>query len=244
MSSFQNQSTRDLIMAALRLIGVATQGNDPTPYEINQGLYALNEIIDSWNIDGKMIVSMGFHTFPVGNSVQTYTIGPGGDFDVPARPAMLEYAAFQSQTTTPPIDIPLSIANVDEWAGIVSKLVVTTIPTTIYMDEQYPLAHVNLWPIPSDTGNIVLTYWEPLNSGLTLDTAFSMPPAYARGLRYDLAIMLAPEFGKSAPSEIIGALAEIKNNIGVANIRPSRVAYDAAVLGGGAYNVFTDQVQG
>jgi hypothetical protein len=244
MASFETQTVTDLCTGAMRLIGIATEAYTPTPYESNTALYTLNEIIDSWNVDGTMQVSMGFHEFDVGSGQQVYTVGPLGDFDVPHRPVSIEYAAFRQTTSSPNIDIPLQILNADEWASIGAKQISTTIPTLCYMDGQYPLANFYLWPAPAQTGKIILTYWEALSSVLTLNSTLRLPPGYARALRLDLAANIAPEYGKQMPQDLLAVLAGLKNNIAVANIRPGRTYYDAGVMGGGAYNILTDVVQG
>lgn len=239
----QGFKIRDLINAALRLIGIKSEGNDPTPYEMNSALYTLNEIINSWNVDGKMITTMSFNTFNINSSQQIYTFGPGGDFDVPTRPVYLEVATYKQLSSTPPSDLVMRIISGDEWATIVTKEITSSIPNTIYMDEAWPLANVYLWPFPSLDSTITLTYWQPLNDALTLDTELSMPPGYARALRYDLACNLAPEYGKSIPTDLLAVVTEVRAAMTIANTRPNRMVYPYEAQGathGGGYEIYSD----
>jgi hypothetical protein len=233
---------RDLLTSSLRLISVVSEGNTPTAQQLNDALFTLNELMDSWNVDGTMIYTMGINTFPINNSKQVWTIGPTGDFNVAARPVYIEFAALQTTNTTPFTDIPMTILNADEWASIRNKTISSTIPRWIYMDEAYPLANIYLWPAPSASANLVLTYWQALNSALTLDTTLQMPPGYQRLMRYGTAINIAPEYGRQVQPEIGMAYNNLLSEVSVANLRPGRINYDTIVMVGGTYNVLDDQI--
>ncbi|MGH7744493.1 MAG: hypothetical protein ACREQ5_06685 [Candidatus Dormibacteria bacterium] len=264
MANFVGQTTRDFCTAALGLISVISKENpNPTAAQLNGALYTLNEISDSWNVDGDMIYSQQYTAFNLSGKgtrdsygLTTYTIGPvtgntTPDFVIATRPVNLSFAAFRLTNSNPVIDIPIKILTAEEYAAERVKGVTTTISIYMYMDEQWPIANLYLWPVPVSGGALVLTSWQLLNTSLTLDTTFSMPPAYARGLRYDLAVALAPEYGIAgtpAVQQLASTLGIIKRQIGWQNLRPNDLEYSADAQGtiggmGGTYNIYTDEVQ-
>lgn len=236
---------RDIITASLRLISATDPNQTLDGQSVQDALYTAIEILDSWNVDGGMIYSQTIGTFPVLEQKQTYTIGPDlspafpvPDFIVPARPQNLIYAAFQPTGVSPVIELPLKIINSVEWAQIVSKNVGSGIPTQIYLDQTFPIGNLNVWNEPNQGGNFVLQYWNQLPSfDMTLDTVFTtkFPPGYMRLLRYEIAMNIAPEYGKSMPPDVASVLSEIKRNINNNNITSEWSTYDVPV-GSGAYD--------
>ena len=250
----------------MRLVGVGsdgattggTQGLNGTM--LNDALYTLNEIIDHWNTDGLLIPSMTILTAQLNNPTYQpdgtyyYTIGPDltnganpPSFTMAQRPQYLEFAAFRQPAITPTADIPLNILSADEFGQIRTKNIQSMVPTAIYMDEQWPVANIYLWPLPSVNGSLYLNFWQTLNSNLQLNTGLSLPPAYARALRIDLACSFAPELGKSIPPDLSALLLSVKRDIKWNNQRTTRMSYPAESQGvysrGGAYNIYTDEVQ-
>jgi hypothetical protein len=243
-------AVKDFINIAMkRILAVGDQPATLTPSQTNDAIYTLNEILDSWNADGKMIFAQGINTFPIGNSQQVYTIGPGGNFNVPTRPSYIEFASFQMTTSSPFVDIPIRILNVDEWNSIRIKNLATTVSFYLYMDANWPLANIYLWPEPSVGANLVLTYWNFLNSTIGINDTISMPPGYVRAVGLDLAINMAPMFGKAGSptvAQLASTLSKIKSDIGFNNLRGQRMQYSGAAQGvasrGAAYDALTDTV--
>lgn len=232
----------DLITEAFGKIGVAGQGNVINGFPLKQGLFNLNLIIDSWNVDGKMIFTETIKQFPVSNGTVSYTFGPGGDWDVPIRPTEIDYASFVLTNSTPNIFLPMDILSAQEWSEIHLIQVPTSVSNKIYIDQNWPLANAYIWPQSTTAQFVRLTYWAPLNASLLATDTFSMPPAYARGLMLNLAANLAPNYGKQMPPDLLATLASLKQQITNANFQPNRLAYDVVIGGDQTYNVLTDQV--
>lgn len=237
----QTFTVKDLIKEAYRKIGVVGQGVELTNDQLQQGVFNLNLIIDSWNVDGKMIYSEVIQQFPVSNGNISYTFGPGGDWDVPVRPANIQFASFVLTSNTPNLYLPMRIISSAEWSSIQIEQIGTSISTVLYCDHNWPLATVYVWPQSQSAQFIRLTYWNPLNSNLVSTDTFSMPPAYARGLMLDLAMNLAPNYGKPIPGDIAAIVNGLKTQINDTNVEPRRLNYDIGTVSG-TYNVLTDQV--
>jgi hypothetical protein len=254
----QNGTTlRQFLTQALKLINVTPEGQNPSSYQLDDAKYMLNLIKDSWSTDGKMIYTMTTLVAPLANGVaqpdgtSIFTIGPGTEctpvsINVAARPQYIEFAAFRQTSVFPVVDIPISILDADEWGLIRTKNIQTNISTFLYMDEQWPVANIHLWPQPNMAGSIYLVYWQGFGASSSLDDVIQLPPGYERALLLDTAISVAPSFGKEASPTYVSQLAAIKREIAWTNIRTSRVQYPGESQGvqsrGGAYDVFSDQI--
>lgn len=253
MSDFTNQTMRTLLNGALRLVGIAVEGNPPSDEAMNNALYTANENIDSWNSNGLLIYTMEQVQFSLPTAKQVWTIGPvtpgypTPDFIVPARPQELQSANLLLTTATPTLECPMQILSASEWADIRTKTIYTTIPDKIYMDQSYPIGNIYIWPIPS-TGDpsLILWYWKQFSSAATLDTIIRFPPGYARLLRYTVAMNIAPEYNKPIPTDVAAVYAGIKRDLMVKNIRPTSLRYSSQAQGvgiSGNYNILNDQVE-
>lgn len=73
---------RELITGSLRLINVVQQNEVPSNEDIQISLEALNQMIESWSNEKLSIYSMNPHYFYFEPYKKTYTLGPGGDWDI------------------------------------------------------------------------------------------------------------------------------------------------------------------
>jgi hypothetical protein len=243
----------DFCKMALKRVLVGSPNQQIKDPQINDAQYLLNELLDAYNADGDLIYTMQFQTFALNTGQQIYTFGPSANADFNTgntpRPSIIEYAAFQTYTSLPATDIPLKILNAEEWAEIRNKGVTTGISNYIYMDGGWPLANVYLWGIPNGPANLVLTSWQPMNSALGLGDMFSMPFGYSKMINLELALALAPLYGKSGTPDVAlmgRQLSAIKRKIAFLNFRPSELLYSPEAQGascqGGVYMIQTDQV--
>lgn len=221
-------TARDLIYGSLRLIGAVATGEVPSASEQVDALSVLNDMLDSWTLESLMIVSKIKETFVLIPGQQTYTMGVGGNFNT-SRPLEIQRAAI-IDTTNPPInEIPVAIINLDQWANIAIKSTNSYYPTMLYPEGTSPLETLNLWPIPSIAVSLAIYSWKPLTSIATPNTVITVPPGYAKALRYNLAIELAPEYGKQPDQAIVAGALESKENIKRKNIKPLYLETDAGL---------------
>lgn len=208
-------TVRKLITGAMRLINVVQANEAPTADDMDIAIQALDGMVDSWSNDSYMVYTMNPYNFPTTAGQQTYTLGPGGDWDT-IRPMAINQAYVHYQSSgSQPVDMPITMANDAQWASIAVKSVSTTFPTVMYDNGNYPLRTIYLWPIPNNTQQITLWLWQPLLTLDNLDEEVTFPPGYERALRFCLAVELAPEFGKEVPASVLStavrAKAEIKS---------------------------------
>ncbi len=82
-----------IIASSLVDLGVLTPGEPPTPGQSSDALRRLNAMVSSWRTQYGTVTSIDRMVFPLVANQQTYTIGAGGDFNVP-RPVSINGAAL------------------------------------------------------------------------------------------------------------------------------------------------------
>src|SRR5690242_3090169 len=91
------------------------------------------------------------------NGAQSYTVGPGGNFNI-ARPAKLESAFFRQNAGSPqPVDYPLDILRAQEDYNKISLKSLNAFPRYAFYDMAYPLGNLFVWPIPNNQYTIFIT---------------------------------------------------------------------------------------
>ena len=196
-------TVRDLINGAGRLINIIQQNEAMTGDNLNVALYSLEHMIDSWSNNRLMIFSLREMEFPL-TGQESYTLGPGGDWNT-ERPMKIQDCYARLQPGSPQqLDIAMQPLTVDQYAGIAVKHTPSTFPFAFYDDCNYPLRTITLFPIPTGPANIVLWLREPLADLTNIDAEVNYPPGYERAFRFNLAVELASEFGKTCSPELLG----------------------------------------
>jgi hypothetical protein len=186
----------DLVTRALRLAGVLAAGEEPSDADANDGLSVFNDMLDSWNAQRLAIYTTSTDDFPFVVGQQDYTLGTGGNFNVP-RPARIDgISAILIQNPSTPVEVPMNMVSVDQWQNdFPVKNVSGTFPTSCYDGGEFPLRTLRFWPIPAEVNNVRIYSWAALAQAADLTTVIAEPPGYAMAMRYNLAELLAAEFG-------------------------------------------------
>jgi hypothetical protein len=239
----------DIIKAALRSIGAYSSGETPTAAEMQDALLTLNQMIDHWQAQRLMVYRVVRQVFVPATLKQVYTVGIGGDYNIP-RPAKIEAMGVISQPgSSQPIELPLEPLNEQEWRDIPVKSTSGALPLNWWDDNNYPLRNVSLWPIPTATVNFAFYLWQQLAQFADLSfTLYSFPPAYLKAIRYNLAIELAAEFpGDAEKLPIVSKMASDAVDTIKSINRPSlQMGVDAALVNPKMelYNWLTDMPAG
>jgi hypothetical protein len=164
-------------------------------------------MIDAWNAERNAIFTTRSDDFPFVLGKQAYTLGKGGDFNIP-RPARIDsMSAILLNNPANPVEVPMDMWTVEEWQNNVPvKVVSGTFPLGCYDDGGFPLRTLNFWPIPAAVPNSARIYsWQAL-AAQTLLSQVTFPPGYAEALRYNLAVRLGAEFAAPA-SQVVTQIA-------------------------------------
>lgn len=202
----------DICTDALRVLGTIALEETPTSAESQQALQLLNDLLETWNIEKLAVYGVRFEVFPFIVGQAAYTIGQGGDFNT-VRPVQIEKAYVRDPGGN---DFVCNITeNFTTYSNIITKTTPSTLPNICYDDSNFPLKTLRFWPVPSDSAySIVLWMLRPITDFASLVATFSMPPGYKRALTYNLAIELAPRYGKPVTNDMAtlanGSKAQIK----------------------------------
>ena len=195
----------DLIRSSLRLINALASDEPLNVSDANDALVTFNQMVDSWNADRLAIFTTRTDDFPFVGNQQDYTLGTGGNFDMP-RPARIDsMSTIILDNPSNPVEIPLISYTVDQWQNQVPvKAVSSSFPQIYYDTGDFPLRTIKFWPYPNTSQNKVRIYsWQALAQPATLQTDVAFPPGYAEAFRYNLALRLAPEYSGSPVSALV-----------------------------------------
>lgn len=183
----------ELISSSMRLIGALDSGEVPTADEANDSLLVLNNMLDSWLAERLMAFSITIEEFPLVAGQQTYTMGPGGNFNT-ARPVKIDrMSVVWLSNPSQPLELPIPYLTDRDWQNVPVKNIQTSLPTMVYDDGNYPLRNLSFWGIPSQQVNTRIYSWQQLTQFPDLTTDINFPPGYAEALRYNLAFRLIAE---------------------------------------------------
>jgi hypothetical protein len=195
----------DLIAGSLRLLGLYGAGDPVETEDLNDGLTALNEMLNSWNAQHLAVYTIVPRSHALTGGTGTYTIGDGGTFAVP-RPVKIECAGIVRGNG---LRYPLKLDTSYDFHQIVERTAQARLPLRLYYDNDFPLGTLKLWPIPSQNCTLDLNTWDELSDALTLDDDIDLPPSYQRAIRYNLAVTLSSEYGKGMqPDQTVIAIAQ------------------------------------
>ena len=221
----------ELINSSRRLIGKSRPGRgvSATHSETVDALWILNSMLESWSIERLVVYYVPRSTYTLTADQQSYTIGSGGDFDA-ARPVRITRAGLVLANQSETVELPMGMTDVDGWARITLKETESTIPQILYNDNNYPLSTINLWPVPTVAHTLVLYPWQALSGFSAATETVQMPPGYADAVRYNLAVMLAPEWGVMPRPDVVQMAREFKARIKALNQPSLEMACDPALL--------------
>lgn len=196
----------DLITDSLKNLGVISGTETPSADEAQDGLNALNRMLDSWNAERLMIYTISSAAYNLNPGQMVYQIGPGAvDFDT-VRPQKIKNANIILTNVSPNTRIPLDLLDDDQWASIRQQQVQSNIPSALYNDGSYPISNLYLWGQPQAGLQLELYTWSLLTGFPDIDQEVSLPPGYQEAVLYNLAVRMAPQMGTRA----LGALSVIQ----------------------------------
>jgi hypothetical protein len=240
------QSALDIIKSSLRLIGAIAPGEPAPADEAQDALMVLNQMIDAWNSERLMIFTVTIAEYPLTVGQQTYTLGPGGNFNAARPPYISSVSIVVLSNPNQPLELEIDYLTDKEWQNIPVKNIPTTVPLKVYDDGAYPLRNLSFWGIPTVAINTRIYSWTALSEFPNLTTKVTFPPGYYEALRYNLALRLAPEWGESVDPQVSAMAAESKGRIKSLNITPIDLRCDNALTSnnGGAYDWRSDSFIG
>lgn len=190
----------DIVKGALRSLGVIASGESPSTEEAADGLVALNNLIASWSALGMPIYELTRDTKAL-TGAESYTLT--------TRPQRIKSAAVIAANG---VAQPVGILTAEQWSGVGDRTRTGTYAESLFCDYGLSTCTVYLSPKPA-AGTLELWVYRALGAANLAGDTVTLPPGYERALRFNLALDLAGEYGRTASPELIAAAQESKNAI-------------------------------
>lgn len=240
MSSPAPDTPADIIKLALKTANVLGVGQTASAEDMNDAFNMLNMMLAQWQRRRYMVYQLVTASCQ-GNGAVSYTVGPGGDFDI-HRPSKLESAYFRQNQNTPlPVDYPLTILRAREDYNRISIKNLNSFPQYAFYDAANPLGNLFVWPLPSSQYEIFITVMLELQQFTTIEDQITLPPEYKAAMLWNLTLELYPLYGLP-PSDVVKGKAEASMRIiEEANAQIPQLVMPAAVRSrSGTYNIYGD----
>jgi len=179
-----------VIKGALRKLGVLPSGGSPTANQTSDAAEALNGLVKSLHGKGMPLWKITSTTFTVTDGTASYTVGPSQTINVatPLRVLQAFYTPEDGNNT------PMNVYNRYDFSDLPNTAEGT--PVNLYYQPLRITGVVKLWPTPTDsTTQITIHYEAPFEDMNSASDDFDFPSYWITALIYNLAWLLAPEFG-------------------------------------------------
>ena len=196
----------DQITGAMRLLGMLAEGEEPSAAAAQDGLLAMNQMLDSWSTERLAVFSTQDQMFTWPANTISRTLGPTGDF-VGNRPVLLDDSTYFRDPSNG-ISFGIKILNQQQYNGIAVKTVTSTYPQVIWVNMNMSNMDMYIYPVPTKALEWHFVSVTELAEPATLSTVLVVPPGYLRAFRYCLACEMAPEFGVE-PSPTVSRIAMV-----------------------------------
>jgi len=239
------QTVGDLINLAMKQAGVLGVGQTLSAEDSNDAFTLLNMMLAQWQIRRWLVWGLMDVSFQA-NGAQSYTLGPGADFNTPYVDR-LESAYFRYQIPSGPsqeVDFPLTILQSYEDYGRLRLKQLESFPQFIFYDSAFPVGNVYVWPIPPTSQYYIhLLLKTQIGQFSALTETFTLPPQYLEAVLYNLAMRLRPMYQLPADMQLNALAADALVSIRNSNSQIPRLVMPRDLTGnGGWYNPFSDRI--
>ena len=234
----------DIIKRAMRLLSIIESSETPKAQEATDFLQVLNWMIEEWTNQKLITYQIVNELFATVGGKGTYTIGPDTSCDFNTmNPVKITGAYLRDTTPGYNNDWTLEVIPNDRYQQIFQKAISTTYPRFLHFTRSWPYGVVDLWPIPVKAYQLEISQWKQLVKFSSIQDIVCLPPGYKDALCLNLAVKMAPEYGKVVPD--IADLA-IKSLIPIKEINwePVYLDIDRQLAGRTVYNIYGDIFRG
>jgi hypothetical protein len=231
----------DIITLALKTANVVGVGQTPEAEDMNDAFNLLNMLLAQLQRRRYFVYGLTTTSFQGNNSV-SYTVGPGGNFNIP-RPAKIESAFFrQNNTTSYPVDYPLEILRSQEDYNRISLKTLNAFPRYCFYDMAYPTGNLFVWPVPNNTYTIFISTITQIQQFVDVSDQIALPPEYSAALMWNLVMELYPFYGLPVNPVVVGKAEASLRIIEEANVQIPQLAMPPALKNnrGSTYNIYGD----
>ena len=233
-------SPKDLITLALKQVGAVGLGQPARPEYLADGLTVLNMMLAQWSSRRWLVYRLQDVSFPATGAL-FYTVGPGGDVDIP-RPDRVEAAfarlnpgprddgfqldvsrldeqkldpdqSLRGQPTVASMDYPLDVISAREDYNLIGFKGRTGFPQGVFYEVGVPFGTLYVVPVPSARFELHISVKQTLGKFADLDDEASLPDEYQEALLHNLTARLAPLFQMPVNPAVVALAASALNTI-------------------------------
>jgi hypothetical protein len=240
-------TARDLVNDALNMLGVYDSASPMTDADAEFGLKKLNQLMDMWSNMSLACYSVLEQSAPLVAGQASYTIGPGGNFNMVRPISILTDPGTAYVQDSNGNNYPMSVVPRDKWNlySNRSSIITSNFPNVLFYDPQFPLGVINITPYPNLAYTMFWDSYAQLSDFATLQVNLSLPPGYELAIVSNLAILMKSAFLDGPIDPTIPAIAsESLGTIKRMNARELLAVYDSEIVSRGqvSYNPYTDSV--
>lgn len=230
----------ELINLALKQAGVLGVGQTASAEDTNDVFKLMNMMLAQWSVKRNIVFRIA-DTACVATGSQTYTVGPGGNFNIP-RPAKL-VGAYCRQLNPPaqPIDFPLQLLSAQSDYGRVSTKTQKSMPSLVFYDPQNPLGVLYVWPVAITGYELHILTLQPLNAFASLYEEITLPPEYEEALMLNLAGRVCMFYQIPLPQGLPQLAQASLATLRMANVQVPLMHMPDFLVRRGRYNVYSDR---
>jgi hypothetical protein len=230
----------DMIKRAMRLSGNLGVGESLDASEGEDGLTALNAMLDSWANDKLFVHVLTLDDITLIPNTAAYTVGPTGG-TVTARPVNIDSATY---ALIDGISYPLAILTTAEYGQITLKTTTSPIPEGVWYNPTYPDATITIYPVPSATGTLKLWSVKQMQSFASLTATLTLPPGYEDAIVFSLAEVFGLEFLTEPSPTLMRKASAARSRIRRTNFVSECLQMPPYVLPGvGRFNIYSGLIQ-
>jgi hypothetical protein len=246
-------TAQDFITQALAMINVGALGETIPTAQLNAAFDVLNNMLDSWSGRSLLTTALIQEDFVLTANKGVYTIGSSygtmpvitADFNT-ARPIEIVSAFIQDSND---VQYPVQVVPRETYDSYTDKLITgeVTRPQALYFDpgvtqQTAQWGTVNLYPYPdsADTYTLYIDSEKAFTEFASLSAVVTFPPVYRRAIISNLALELAPLYGKTLHPEVLEIAHESMRIVENINSRNKRILAGMDFTGKArSFNIFS-----
>jgi len=233
----------DIINFAFKDAGVLGVGQSLLAEDMNDGLTRLNMMIAQWRVKRWLVWHL-VDVSVVSTGAQSYTVGPGGDINVSARPDRLEAAYFRQLNASQPVDYPLQLLQSREEYSRIALKQLSSFAQCVFYDSGFPLGTIHPWPIPqASLYEIHILLKDVLPQFADLTTSYDFPPEYLAAIHYNMVIRTRAAYRLPQDPQFDDLAKDAMETIRAANAQIPTLVMPENLIRPGVYNIYSDQTR-
>lgn len=173
----------DIVDPALRALGIVATGETPSNSERDDAFQALNQMIGEWNAQAMPIYQ---------ETVESIAMIGAASYVLPTRPVKIQGASVIGSNGHAK---GLDVVDATRWAAYERKGDSGAYGEVLFYDASLATPSIYIAPKPNG-GSLQLISLRPLQEFANLAATVTLPPGYLAALKFNLAVRIAPEYGR------------------------------------------------